>query len=44
MEAAGAVSTPEYMEAHAKHDALSSSEVEIKAKKMLRGLAFATRF
>ena len=40
LEKAGAVSTPEYMEAHAKHDALNDAEVETKAKKMLRGLGF----
>jgi ATP-binding cassette, subfamily F, member 3 len=40
MEKAGAVSTPAYMEAHAKHDALNDAEVETKAKKMLRGLGF----
>ncbi len=37
LEAAGAVSGPEYMEAHAKHDALNDAQVEAKAKKMLRG-------
>ncbi len=40
LEAAGAVSTPEYMEAHAKHDALNDPHVETKAKKMLRGLGY----
>ena len=40
LEAAGAVSTPEYMEAHAKHDALNDPQVEVKAKKMLRGLGY----
>src|SRR5436305_2323692 len=40
LEAAGAVSTPEYMEAHAKHDALNDPQVETKAKKMLRGLGY----
>ena len=40
LEKAGAVSTPEYMEAHAKYDALNDAEVETKAKKMLRGLGF----
>ena len=40
LEKAGAVSTPEYMEAHAKHDALNDPQVEAKAKKMLRGLGY----
>jgi len=40
LEAAGAVSTPEYMETHAKHDALNDPHVETKAKKMLRGLGY----
>src|SRR5579859_4652358 len=40
LEAAGNVSGPEYMEAHAKHDALTDAQVETKAKKMLRGLGF----
>lgn len=40
LEATGAVSTPEYMEAHAKHDALNDPQVETKAKKMLRGLGY----
>ena len=40
LEAAGAVSTPEYMEAHAKHDKLNDPQVETKAKKMLRGLGY----
>jgi ATP-binding cassette subfamily F protein 3 len=40
LEAAGAVSSPEYMEAHAKHDALNDPQVETKAKKMLRGLGY----
>ena len=40
LESAGTVSTPEYMEAHAKHDALNDPQVEVKAKKMLRGLGF----
>lgn len=40
LEAAGTVSTPEYMEAHAKHDALNDPQVEAKAKKMLRGLGY----
>ncbi len=40
LEKAGDVSSPEYLEAHAKHDKLNDSEVETKAKKMLRGLGF----
>lgn len=40
LEKAGAVSTPEYMEAHAKYDKLNDPEVDVKAKKMLRGLGF----
>ncbi len=40
MEAAGDVASPEYFEAHAKHDALNDPQVETKAKKMLRGLGY----
>src|SRR4029077_16210849 len=40
LEAAGNVSSPEYMEAHAKHDKLTDPDVETKAKKMLRGLGY----
>ena len=40
LEAAKDVSSPEYLEAHAKHDALNDPQVETKAKKMLRGLGF----
>jgi ATP-binding cassette subfamily F protein 3 len=40
LEAAGDVASPEYFEAHAKHDALNNPQVEIKAKKMLRGLGY----
>jgi ATP-binding cassette subfamily F protein 3 len=40
LEKAGQVSGPEYLEAHAKHDALNDPQVETKAKKMLRGLGF----
>ena len=40
LEKAGDVSSSEYMEAHAKHDALNDPQVETKAKKMLRGLGF----
>jgi ATP-binding cassette subfamily F protein 3 len=40
LEAAGDVSSAEYFEAHAKHDALNDPQVETKAKKMLRGLGY----
>jgi ATP-binding cassette subfamily F protein 3 len=40
LEAAGDVSSAEYLETHAKHDALSDPQVEAKAKKMLAGLGF----
>jgi len=40
LEQAGIVDTPEYLEAHAKHDALSNPQVDAKAKKMLRGLGY----
>ena len=40
LEAAGAVSSPEYLETHAKHDALNDPQVETKAKRMLRGLGY----
>ena len=40
LEKAGAVSGPEYLEAHAKHDALNDPQVETKARKMLRGLGY----
>ena len=40
LEAAGVVDTPEYLEAHAKHDALSDPQVDAKAKRMLRGLGY----
>jgi ATP-binding cassette subfamily F protein 3 len=40
LEAAGDVASPEYLEAHAKHGALSDPQVETKAKKMLRGLGY----
>src|SRR5436190_10204325 len=40
LEAAGDVSGPEYLEAHAKHDALNDPQIETKAKKMLRGLGY----
>jgi ATP-binding cassette subfamily F protein 3 len=40
LEGAGAVDGAEYMEAHAKHDALNDPQVEAKAKKMLAGLGY----
>jgi ATP-binding cassette subfamily F protein 3 len=40
LEAASNVSCPEYLKAHAQHDALNDPQVETKAKKMLRGLGF----
>ncbi len=40
LEKAGEVSSPEYLELHAKHDKLNDPEVETKAKKMLRGLGY----
>src|ERR1700744_2366337 len=40
LEAAGDVSSPEYLEAHAKHDKLNDPQVDTKAKKMLRGLGY----
>jgi len=40
LEAAGAVDSPEYMESHAKHDALTDPQVDAKAKKMLAGLGY----
>src|SRR5882757_1266750 len=40
LEKAGDVSSPAYMETHAKHDKLNDPEVETKAKKMLRGLGY----
>ncbi len=40
LERVGDVSSPEYLEAHAKHDKLNDPEVETKAKKMLRGLGY----
>ena len=40
LEAAGAVDSPAYMEAHAKHDALTDLQVDAKAKKMLAGLGY----
>ena len=40
LEAAGAVVGAEYLETHAKHDALNDPQVETKARKMLRGLGY----
>jgi ATP-binding cassette subfamily F protein 3 len=40
LEKAGTVDRPEYLEAHAKHDALNDPQVEAKAKKMLKGLGY----
>jgi len=40
LEQAGAVDSPEYLEAHAKHDALTDPQVAAKAKKMLKGLGY----
>ena len=43
LEKAGTVDIPEYLEAHAKFDALNDPQVEAKAKKMLHGLGFKDR-
>src|SRR4029453_18594979 len=40
LEKAGTVDGPEYLEAHAKHEALTDPQVEAKAKKMLAGLGY----
>src|SRR5438094_5736190 len=40
LERSGTVSGPEYLEAHAKHEALSDPQVDARAKKMLRGLGY----
>ncbi|HSI14538.1 MAG TPA: ABC-F family ATP-binding cassette domain-containing protein, partial [Chthoniobacter sp.] len=40
LEAAGTVSGAEYLETHAKYDALNDSQAEVKAKRMLRGLGY----
>lgn len=40
LEAVGDVSGSEYLEAHAKHEALNDPQVETKAKRILRGLGF----
>jgi len=40
LEAAGNVEGAEYLEAHAKHEALTNPHVDAKAKKMLKGLGY----
>ncbi len=40
LEAQGVVDGAEYLEAHAKHEALSNPHVEARAKKMLKGLGY----
>jgi ATP-binding cassette subfamily F protein 3 len=40
LEQAGNVDGPEYLEAHAKHEALANADAEPKAKKILRGLGY----
>ncbi len=40
LEAEGNTEAAEYLEAHAKHEALSNPQVEARAKKMLSGLGF----
>jgi ATP-binding cassette, subfamily F, member 3 len=40
LEQAGTVDSPEYLEAHAKHEALSNPQVDARAKKMLAGLGY----
>ncbi len=40
LELAGQVTGSEYMEAHAKHDALNDPQAEAKAKKLLAGLGY----
>ncbi len=40
LEKAGTVSGPEYLQAHAKHEALTDLQVDAKAKKILRGLGY----
>lgn len=40
LEKEGDVESAAYLEAHAKHEALSDPQVEAKAKKMLRGLGY----
>ncbi len=40
LESAGDVASAEYLETHAKHDALNDPQVAAKAKKMLAGLGY----
>ncbi len=40
LEQTGAIEGADYLEAHAKHEALSDPQVEAKAKKMLAGLGY----
>ncbi|MDX2080262.1 MAG: ABC-F family ATP-binding cassette domain-containing protein [Terrimicrobiaceae bacterium] len=40
LEAEGRIEEAEYLEAHAKHEALTNPQVEAKAKKMLSGLGY----
>ncbi|MEQ1861006.1 MAG: ABC-F family ATP-binding cassette domain-containing protein [Chthoniobacteraceae bacterium] len=40
LEQAGDVESPEYLEAHAKHEALCDAGVDAKAKKIMAGLGF----
>jgi len=40
LEKAGDVSSAEYLEAHAKHEALANPQLEAKAKRMLAGLGY----
>ncbi|MGF1657624.1 MAG: ABC-F family ATP-binding cassette domain-containing protein [Verrucomicrobiales bacterium] len=40
LEAESQIDAPEYLEAHAKHEALTNPQAEAKAKKMLRGLGY----
>ena len=40
LEKSGDVESPAYLEAHAKHEALSNPQVEAKAKKIMRGLGY----
>jgi ATP-binding cassette subfamily F protein 3 len=40
LEKSGNTASPEYLEAHAKHEALNNPGVEAKAKKILRGLGY----
>ncbi|MEI6714871.1 MAG: ABC-F family ATP-binding cassette domain-containing protein [Verrucomicrobiota bacterium] len=40
LEKEGVVDSPEYLEAHAKHEALTNPKVDAKAKKMLVGLGY----